>query len=69
MQNGLVSHCVSVDKNSGGVFCEQGVPTAQQAPPSQGFSDRKISPHNFWLQKSVGIESVEETSGPPTSSS
>ena len=31
--------------------------------PAQGSSARKISPHNFWLQKSAGFESVEETSG------
>ena len=36
--------------------------------PSQGSSARKISPHNFWLQKPVGIESLEETSGAPSSS-
>ena len=36
-------------------------------PPAQRSSARKISPHNFWLQKPVGIESVEETSGAPSS--
>ena len=34
---------------------------------SPGFSVRKISPHNFWLQKPVGIELVEETFGVPSS--
>ena len=38
-------------------------------PLAQGSSARKVSPHNFWLQKLAGIESVEETSGPPNSSS
>ena len=38
-------------------------------PPSQGSGDRQISPHNFWLQNPLGIESVEETSGAPRSSS
>ena len=32
----------------------------------QGSSARKISPHNFWLQKPVGNELVEETSGVPS---
>ena len=36
---------------------------------AQGSSARKISPYNFWLQKPVGIELVEETSGAPSSSS
>ena len=30
--------------------------------PSPGFQGQEISPHNFWLQKPVGIKSVEETS-------
>ena len=30
-------------------------------PLTPGLSARRISPHNFWLQKPVGIESVEET--------
>ena len=36
---------------------------AHTRPPAQGSNAKKISPHNFWLQKSVGIESVEETAG------
>ena len=44
------------------------VPAPHQAP-AQDSSARKISPHNFWLQKPVGIESVEEPSGAPNSSS
>ena len=28
--------------------------------PAQGSSARKITPHNFWLQNPVGIESVEK---------
>ena len=35
--------------------------------PAQGSSARKISLHNFWLQKSMGIELVEETAGAPSS--
>ena len=38
-------------------------------PPTQDSSARKINPHNFWLQKPVGIELVEETSGATRSSS
>ena len=30
---------------------------------TQGSSARKISPHNFWLQKPVRIELGEETAG------
>ena len=45
-----------------------GARAPQQAPPVQGSSVWKISPHNFWLQKPAGTESVEETSGVPSSS-
>ena len=38
-------------------------------PPAQDSSSRKVSPHNFWLQKPVGIELVEETSRAPSNSS
>ena len=71
MRNGLVAHPCVVDKNSGGISWEQGVPAPHQAPPAQGSSARKVSPHDFWLQKPAGflIESVEETSGAPGSSS
>ena len=62
MWNVLVPYPPVVDKNSGGISWEQGV-------PAQGFSARKISPHNFWLQKPVGIELEEETSGAPNNSS
>ena len=50
-----------VDKNLGGVSQQQGV-------PAHGSNDRKFSPHVFWLQKPVGIELVEETSGVSSSS-
>ena len=36
-------------------------------PLVQCSSARKISPYNFWLKKSVGVELVEETSGVPSS--
>ena len=32
-------------------------------PPAQGSSARKISSHNFWLQKTVETEFVEEAAG------
>ena len=35
-------------------------------PPAQHSRGRKISPHNFWLQKPTGIESVEETARAPS---
>ena len=35
--------------------------------PAQGSSARKISSHNFWLEKAVGIELVKEASGAPNS--
>ena len=67
-QNWLVLYPHVVDKNSGGIYREQGVPAPHQAP-SQQSSARKVSPHNFWLKKPSGIESVEETSLAPSSSS
>ena len=33
-------------------------------PSAQGSSARKISPHNFWLQKPAGIESGEKLLDP-----
>ena len=69
MWNRLVPHSRVVDKNLGGIPEEQGVPALLQVPPAQDSSARKISPHNFWLQKPAGIESVEETAGTPSSSS
>ena len=44
-------------------------PSPTSGPPAQGSSARKISLYNFWLQKPAGIESVEGTSGAPSSSS
>ena len=51
MWNGLVPHACVVDKkfrrdNSG---VRSPIPTP--GPPAQGFSAKKRSPHNFWLQK------------------
>ena len=68
MRNGLVPNPCVVDTNLGGISGEQGAPVPYQTP-AQGSSARKISPHNFWLQKPLGIESVEETTGVPSSSS
>ena len=68
MWNRLVSHPHVVDKNLGGLSWEQGVPATYQVP-TPGFRDKKISPHNFWLQKSAGIESVKENAEAPNSSS
>ena len=44
-------------------------PSPTQGPTVQSSSARKISPHNFWLQKPVGIDLVEENSGASSSSS
>ena len=44
-------------------------PSATTGPPAQGSSARKISPYKSWLQKLVRNESMEETSGAPSSSS
>ena len=63
MRNRLVPHPCIVDKNLGGVSSEQGVPDTP-VPPAQCSSARKISLHNFWLQKPEGVLSVEETSEP-----
>ena len=38
-------------------------------PPAQGPSAKKVSPHNFWLQKPVGFMLVEETAGAPSRAS
>ena len=35
-------------------------PSPTLGPPAQDSNARKVSPHNFWLQKPVGIEVVEE---------
>ena len=68
MQTGLVSHPCVVDK-FGRDISEAKSPSHTSGPPAQGSSARKISPHNFWLQKPVGIEWVEEPAGAPRSSS
>ena len=43
-------------------------PRPTPGPLAKGFSVRKISPHDFWLQKPARIELVEETVGAPSSS-
>ena len=35
-------------------------PSPTAGPTAQGSNAKKVSPHNFWLQKRVVIESVEE---------
>ena len=66
MWKGLRPHPCMVDKNSGDIL-RAGSPSPAQGPPAQASSARKISLHNFWLQKPGGIELVEETSGVPCS--
>ena len=36
-------------------------PSPTTGPPAQGSSARKVSPHNFLLQKPAGTKLVEET--------
>lgn len=50
MWNRLVTHPCVVDKYLEWIVREPGVPT-HTSPPAQDSSARKISPHNFWLQK------------------
>ena len=68
MWNGLASHPCVVDK-FGRDISEAKSPSHTSGPPAQGSSARKISPHNFWLQKTVGTESMEEAVGALSSSS
>ena len=62
--NRLVPHPHVVDKISKGISQEWEDPA-----PHQGSSARKLSPQNFWLQKPVGTELVEETARAPSNSS
>ena len=59
---------IHMDKNSGRIPQERGVPHPQEAPPAQSSNARMLSSHNCWLQKPVGIESVEEAAGALSSS-
>ena len=74
MRNRLVPHPHVLDKNSWWIKIQKGYLGSEEyqphtRAPSPGFSDRKIIPHNFWLQKPVGVELVEEASRVPSSSS
>ena len=68
MKNSLVPHPHVIEKFGRNIL---GVTSLSPTPgtPAQGSSARKISPHNFWLQKPAWIESVEETFGAPSISS
>ena len=55
-----------MDKNSGYLRSDES--QTQTMLPAQDSSARKISPHNFWLQKPMGIELVEEAAGAQSSS-
>ena len=57
-----------VDKNPGGMSQEQ-VPQPTPGPPAQDSSARKMIPSNFWMQKPVWMEKVEEAAGALSSSS
>ena len=64
---------IVVHKLGGRISREQRVSVLPQlkvpGTSAQGSSSRKISSHNFWLHKPVGIELVEETAGAPSNSS
>ena len=60
----LVSHPHVVDKFRRDISGAKS-PSPTPGPSTQGSNVRKVSPHNFWLQKPVKIESVEETSEVP----
>ena len=64
----LVPHPCVEDKDKVG-YLRNEVPSPIPGTTSQGSSTRKISPQNFWLQKAVENEPVEETAGFPGSSS
>ena len=59
MQNRLVPH--PRGQKFGRDILGARSPTPTPGSPAQDSSARKISPHNFWLQKLVEIELVEET--------
>ena len=67
MWNGLAPHPHVIDKYLGGYLRREEF-QSHTRPQIQGSSVRKISPHNFWLQKPVGIEPVAETAGAPSGS-
>ena len=73
MQNRLLPHPPVVIKIWEGFlgrdFSGARSPSSIPGTPAQDSSARKITLCNFWLQKPAGIESVEETSGVPSSSS
>ena len=68
MPKGLVPHPCVVWIKIWEEYPESKEPSPTPGPPAKGSSARKISPHNFWLQKPVGIELVEENSRVPSSS-
>ena len=51
MRNSLLSHSCVVDKTSGGISREWGVPGL----PTQGSSARNVSPHNFCCTDQQGL--------------
>ena len=56
MWNRQVPHPHVADKNLVGISWEQEVSASHKTPQARVSSNaRKISPHNFWLQKLVGI--------------
>ena len=67
--NRLVPYPRVVDKNPGGISRVWGVQLHTKSCTAQASSAKKISPHDFWLQKPAEIKLVEETLGVSSSSS
>ena len=66
-QSRLVPHPHAVDKNLGRISQEPEVRVPHQSPQPRVPVPGRLNPQNFCLQKAMGIESVEETSGAPSS--
>ena len=57
-RNRLLPHTCVVDKNSGGISWEQGVPAPQQEPQPRVPEPGRLSPHNSWLQNPARMDWV-----------
>ena len=55
MQNGLIPHTRVVDKNSGGLYWEQGVPAPYQAPQPRAPVPGREVPTTFSCKTQQGL--------------
>ena len=69
MQNRLVPYSYVLEKNSGGISWEQGVPAQHQAPQHRVLVPGRKVPTTSGCKNPAGIELVEETSEAPRCSS